>query len=489
MMTSFNVVDSIPATTNSHLLKHILREQLNFEGFVISDYTSSEETILHKTSKNSKDVAKKSINAGLDHEMVSRTYLDYLEELVNENEVKIEQIDVAVERMLYFKYKIGLFDNPYKNFYSDFSSYKPTEKSRQLSREMARESIVLLKNNNALPLNKKEKIALIGPFSDSKKVIGAWGCMIKEDECISVLEGIKRVAPNATVYVEQGCDIDSNDKSKFKRAIELAKKSNVIILAVGEDSLMSGEGASRAYIDLPGVQKDLVEEMLKLNKKTILLLFNGRPLDLTWYNDKVDAIVETWFLATESGNAISDIIFGDYNPNAKLTMSFPYGTGQIPVYYNSLTTGRPKMDTGNRFWSHYIDIPNEALYPFGYGLSYTKYEYSNLKVDKTLLSGEDDILEVAIDVLNAGDMDGYEIVQLYIEATYFSVARPKNELKGYKKEFIKSGEKTTIILKLKASDLAYYKNSKDCVVGEGDYLIKVGSSSVNLLETKISYIP
>jgi beta-glucosidase len=382
IMTSFNVYDGVPATTNSFLLRKVLREEWGFEGVIISDYTSLWETIFHTSSKDGEDAAKQGLEAGLDIEMISTEYISHLEQLVEKGAVDVALIDEAVRRILTLKFKLGLFDDPYRyiNREREKKAHLKPE-YRQLAREAAQKSMVLLKNDGILPLKKDIKsVAIIGPFADNGRILGPWSGLGKPEEAVTVKQGLINKLGNAVkVTAAAGCDYSSNDVSGFQAALKAAASSEVIILAMGEEDHMSGEAGSRAYLTLPGVQPKLVEEVLKLGKPTVLVLFNGRPLELKWYHEHVPAILEAWFPGTEGGNAVADLLFGDANPSAKLTMSFPYTVGQVPVYYNCLNTGRPKGHEDNdfRFLSKYIDIPNAPFYPFGYGLSYTEYTYSD----------------------------------------------------------------------------------------------------------------
>lgn len=492
IMTSFNIYDSVPVTQNKFLLRNVLRDEFKFEGFTISDYTSSDEIINHKTAKDQREVALKCIKAGLDHEMVSFSYIKELKGLVEDGLVDEKLIDEACSRMLSIKFKLGLFDNPYKNIYHNYEEYYMKQEFVDKAREVAKKSIVLLKNdNNTLPLkNTKEKIALIGPLADTNEVIGAWGGRALNEDCVTLKDGIKNVRGDVDVKVAKGCEIHVRDEKLLNKAIEIAKECDKIILAIGESQHMSGEAHSRAYITIPEVQIELVKELKKLNKPIIVTLFNGRPLELTWLNDNVDAIVEVWFLGSQSGNAIADVLFGDYNPSGKLTMSFPVTVGQLPIYYNQFRTGRPAKDsfTKEEFYvSNYKDVQNEPLYPFGFGLSYTQFDISDIKVDKKELS-KDDTLKVTVNVKNIGKVVGTETVQLYIEAKSFSVTRPINELKGFKQVTLQPNEETIVEFIITQNDLAYYNIDMEYVAEEVEYSIRVGNSSDNLIETKIKTI-
>ncbi len=491
VMTSFNSFDSIPVTHNKYLIRDVLRNDLGFDGVVISDYTSTNELIYHKTCRDEKEVAKKCIVAGLDIEMVGECYSDYLAELVNEGRINSELIDEAVKRVLYFKYKIGLFDNPYKNIYSNSEKYWLNDKTREKARDVSRKSIVMLKNDNSiLPLNResKESVALIGPFVDSKEVLGPWSGFAEERDCVTVLEGMNCQNSNLSIKYAKGCEVTTISQESLDEAIKISENVDKIILTLGEHQVMSGEAKSRTSISIPDAQIQLLEELSQLNKPIIVLLFNGRPLELNYVSEVASAILETWYLGTENGNAIADILFGVESPSAKLTMSFPRNTGQIPVYYNSFQTGRPFLanDPDLAYRSTYIDSANDPLYKFGFGLSYTEFEYSNIKISKNEMSKGEEVLVSAL-VRNVGNYCGEEIVQLYIEATCFSVIRPINELKGFKKIFLEKGESQKVTFTLRESDLAYYNCDMEYTPENTLFKIRIGGSSVSYLETDLKF--
>ena len=485
-MTAFNIYDGIPSTANKFLLKDILREEWKYDGFVISDYTSTFEMIDHKYAKDPKDVAKKSILAGMDHEMVSMSYLEHLKKLVENKEVEEKLIDESVLRILTFKYKMGLFDNPYKNIDPNWEKYMLTPENRTMAKKAALESVVLLKNNKVLPIEVNKNIALIGPLGDSKEVLGAWAGNGINEESVTLYEGL--LNKNLNVEYAKGCNINDFDKSKFEEAINLAKRSDIILLAMGESQEMSGEAASRAFLNIPGVQQDLVMELKKLNKPIILITFSGRPLELTWYHDNVDGIIQGWFLGTETGNCLADILVGDYNPSGKLAMSFPYSVGQVPIYYNNYNTGRPSLTgkPGDTYRSGYIDIPNYPLYPFGYGLSYTTFRYGEIQVNKSKFIGNESI-EIKISIENTGEYTGEETVQLYIGCEYFSVVRPLKELKRIKKIKLDSNEKTIITFTLTKKDLAYYNKDMELKAESSIYNIYIGGNSQEVKKIMIEY--
>ena len=484
VMTSFNVFEDVPVTANKYLLRDVLRDKLGFEGVVISDYTSSMEIMNHKIAKNAKEVAKKCVIAGLDHEMIYTSYIDHLEELVLNEEVDKKLIDEACYRVLYLKYELGLFDNPYKNIYFNQEDYWLTDESKSKALNAAIESCVLLKNDNkALPLNETEKIAFIGPMVKTQEVVGPWGGKANFHDCISLAMALEQ-EQHSYLYAE-GSKIHETNQELIDEAILTAKQADKIVLALGEHQHMSGEANARADIRIPEAQIKLLDELSKLGKPIVLLLFTGRPLDLTNVVNKVDSILNVWFLGTMSGYAIEKLIYGKENPNGKLTMSFPYTVGQVPVFYNTLNTGRP-YDGVTFYSSHYLDIPNHPLYPFGYGLSYSNFEYSNLTIENKVVK-KDDIIKVSVDVFNNSNVAGKEIVELYIEAQSFSVARPVLEFKDFKKIHFDAYEKKTIEFELDSNALSYYNIDMIDTVEEGLYNIFVGPSSNKLLKDVIEY--
>ena len=489
-MTSFNIYDGIPATANKFILRNILRNEWQYDGFVISDYTSSYEMIDHKTARDAREVALQSIVAGLDHEMVSMTYLQHLEELVYSGEIAESLIDEAVVHMLQFKYQIGLFDDPYKHLYADREQYMRLPETLALAKEAALKSVVMLKNNNqTLPLAKnKQKIALIGPLADSNQVVGAWGSLARNEECISLLSGMKSLVGGENIVYAKGCDILGNNREDFAQAIAIAKSADIIILAIGEDQSMSGEAKSRAYLNIPGIQNELAQALKALNKPLVTIVFSGRPLELGWYAENSDAILQAWFLGNENGNALASILFGDSNPSGKLAMSFPYTVGQVPVYYNQYNTGRPSANGEySEYRSCYIDVPNYPLYSFGYGLSYSKFEYSNLVIDKkTLVAAQQ--LTVSVEICNTSDISGEEVVQLYIKCKNFSVVRPNRELKRFKRVMIPANCSKIIEFTINKSDLAYHNAEMKSTPENRDYTIYVGSDSNADLSAEFSYL-
>ncbi|MBI9042092.1 glycoside hydrolase family 3 N-terminal domain-containing protein [Lutibacter sp.] len=488
-MTSFNDLNGVPASGNKFLLSDILRNEWNFDGFVVTDYTSINEMIPHGYSKDEKQAGEQALNAGVDMDMQGGVFLRNLKKLVEEGKVSEEKITAAARRILILKYRLGLFEDPYR--YSNeqrekVTLYKP--EYLETAKELAQKSIVLLKNkNNILPLNKHQKIALIGPLvKDESHILGTWIARgDRTGKAVSVYEGIENLLGNTEIIeYAKGCEIEGNDKSKFNEAVNIAKESDVVVMVLGESHGLSGEAASRTNLDLPGVQKELIAEIKRTGKPIILILMNGRPLTLEYENEVTDAILETWFSGTLGGTAITDVLFGVYNPSGKLTMSFPRNVGQIPIYYNHKNTGRPYEIKGAEqlFRSKYLDVPNSPLYPFGYGLSYTSFEYSDLKINKKEFNFNETI-EIRVTVTNTGKYDGEEIVQLYIQDIVGSVTRPVKELKGFEKVFLKIGESKEISFSLTSKNLAFYTIDMSFKAEVGDFKIFVGTNSAKLLES------
>ena len=487
VMNSFNVLNGIPATANSFLQRDVLKQSWNFKGFVISDWGSGVEMIDHGFAKNLKEVAELSANAGSDMDMESYAYISHLKTLVEEGKVRMAVIDEAVRRILRVKFELGLFDDPYR--YCDAARekellYHPDHAKAAL--DMAKKSIVLLKNENGLlPLQKSQKkIAVIGALANDKtSPLGSWRIGSDDSTAISVVEGMKKFSNQfkyakgadvvtGTVSFTSELTVNETDKSGFAQAIQLAKSSEVVIMVLGEHGFMSGEGRSRSKLNLPGLQQQLLEEVYKVNKNIVLVLMNGRPLALPWAAKNIPAIVEAWQLGTESGNAIAQVLFGEYNPSGKLPMSFPRSEGQVPIYYNQMNTGRPgpKPDV---FWSHYSDESNQPLYPFGFGLSYSKFEYSNLEIDSSNTSA----IKVSAMVRNAGKVGGEEVTQLYIHDKFASVVRPIKELKGFEKFYLAAGESKKVSFTLTDELLGFFNNNGKFTVEPGEFEVMIGTSS------------
>ena len=498
-MNSFSELNGIPATGNSYLQRDILKDKWEFDGFVVSDWGSIEEMISHGYAKDNKHAAQIAANAGSDMDMESYLYVNELADLVREGKVKQAYIDDAAKRILRVKFELGLFEDPYK--YCDAQREKEVigqQAFHDACLDMAKKSIVLLKNENQLlPLKRQgQKIALIGALAtDKTSPLGNWRIAAKDNTAVSVLEGMQAYTGNQLTYAK-GADvslgnteftvevnINTTDKSEFPQAIAVAKTADVVVMVLGEIGYQSGEGRSRTELGLPGVQQELLEAIYKVNKNIVLVLNNGRPLVLNWHQEHLPAIVEAWQLGTQSGNAIAQVLYGDYNPSGKLPMSFPRAVGQIPIYYNYKNTGRPTLPApGKVFWSHYQDVENTPLYPFGYGLSYTTFEYSNLQA-KAVSAKE---VTVTVTLKNAGKFTGKEVVQLYIKDHYASVTRPVRELKGFELVNLEPNESKEISFTLTEKELGFYNNQGDFVLEPGDFSIFVGGDSNAKLETKIT---
>ena len=487
-MSSFNELFGVPATGNRFLLTDILRDEWGFDGFVVSDYTSINEMVPHGVVANDKEAAELSLNAGLDMDMQGATYYNHLLELVREGRISVQRVNDSVRRILRIKFELGLFDDPYR--YSDTEREKArvfAPEHLEAARDISRKSIVLLRNENkTLPLSKGIKtLALCGPLAaNQSELIGSWSGAGDYKQAVSLLDGIKNKLGNGTKILHtEGCTIEGSDKSGFKAALAQAKAADAVIVAVGESAGMTGEAASRAELDLPGVQEDLVKALVATGKPVVVVLMNGRPLAIPWLAENAPALLETWFLGTQAGNAIADVLFGDYNPSGKLTATFPRSTGQIPLHYNMRNTGRP-MDPNNKYTSKYLDMPNTPLYPFGYGLSYSTFAYSGLQTDrKTFSMGES--VNIRVTVANKGPYDGEEVVQLYVRDRVGSITRPLRELKGFQKVLLKNGENKTLTFTLHSDDLRFYHNDLQFRAEPGFFDLFVGGSSDASLSTAI----
>ena len=491
LMASFNEIGGIPASGSKYLLNDILRDEWGFKGFVVSDWNSIGEMIPHGFAFDLKHAGEISLNAGLDMDMESRSYITHLKELVKEGKVKESVIDESVKRILRIKFMLGLFDDAFR-YCSKEREQKNimTSEIKNASLDVAKRSFVLLKNeDNILPLKKDyKKIAVIGPLANSKlDPLGEWNALGIEEDVISVLEGLKKyVGDKSEILYAEGCEITEPSKDGFKEAIDKANNSDVIILCVGESRSMSGEAYSRSSLDLPGVQEDLAKELLKTGKPIIAVLMNGRPLSINWLNDNANAILETWFAGTMTGDAVAQVLFGDYNPSGKLPVTFPRTVGQVPIYYNHKNTGRPGNEN-NRYTSKYLDLPLAPLYPFGYGLSYTTFDYSDVTLSTDKLADKDSIV-VSVKVKNTGKYDGEEVVQLYVQDLVGSVTRPVKELKGFKKVMLKRGAEKTISFTIKEKDLRFTAADMKFKSEPGLFKVYVGTNSVDVLENKFELV-
>ncbi|GAM14765.1 beta-glucosidase BglX [Mesobacillus selenatarsenatis] len=484
VMTAFNTVDGIPATGNVKLMRDLLREEWGFDGVLISDWGAVKEMIPHGVAKDEAEAAYKAIQAGVDIEMMTSCYVDHLKEQVESGKVDEKLIDESVMRILTLKDKLGLFENPYRGADEELEKELiMSDEHRQAARELAVKSSVLLKNDGVLPINREKKIALIGPFAQSGDILGPWSFLGSKEKAVQLYDGLMAKLDSSLLFTAKGCDIETGSEEQFAEAVKVAEEADVIVLALGEASEMSGEAGCRADIRLPKVQLELVAKMKELGKPIVAVLFNGRPLDLHGIWDEADAILETWYPGTEGGNAVADILLGDANPSAKLTMSFPYSVGQVPVYYNHFNTGRPQgaPDAQERYVSQYLDIPNEPLLPFGYGLSYTSFEYSDVKLSAATMSASKS-LKVFVTVENTGELAGEEIVQLYVRDVAGEVVRPMNELKGFKKVALEPGEKMTVEFEINEEQLRYHHADLTFKSDPGKFIAFVGPNSRDTVE-------
>lgn len=488
-MTSFNSLNGVPATASPFLWKTVLRNEWKSQALIVTDYTAIKELIAHGIAEDDAEAAAATLNAGVDMEMVSRTINQTGEQIVKNRQVSMATIDNAVRSVLRTKFRLGLFDKPF----ADVSREKATlltAEHRQFAREVAAKSFVLLKNDKeTLPISKQTKnIAVIGGLANSKADMNAnWIGDGKDTDPVTVLEGIKnKLGNSAKINYEVGCDSKCEDTSGFQKAVNTAKNSNFTILVIGEDGKMSAEARSKTNIDLPGKQLDLVKAIHATGKPYTVVLMNGRPLTINWVAENSPAILETWFGGTEGGNAVADVLFGDVNPAGKLPVTFPRNLGQIPIYYNYLPTGRPKLDEKEEYVSKYIDSPNTPLYPFGFGLSYTTFNVSNLKLNSTKFK-QNETVNVSVDVQNTGKRDGAEVVQVYIRDMVASMSRPVKELKGFQKVFLKAGEKRTIQIPVKIQDLGFYNVNMRYVVEDGQFKLMVATDSENVRDDMIEF--
>ena len=502
-MNSFNIVNGIPATGNAYLQRNILKKEWGFKGFVVSDWGSITEMIAHGYAKDGKQAAEFAINAGSDMDMESYLYVEHLANLVKEGKVNESTINEATKRILKVKFEMGLFKNPYK--YCNEEIEKNTVGKNEFQEgvlDMAKKSIVLLKNdNNILPLKKSgQKIALIGALaSDKTSPLGNWRLAADENTAVSVLEGLQKYSGNQINY-KKGADvaigttqfvketkINTTDKSGFAEAIEAAKNADVVVMVLGEHGLQSGEGRSRSDIGLPGVQQELLEEIYNVNKNIVLVLNNGRPLAIPWAAKNIPAIVEAWQLGTQSGNAIAAVLYGDYNPSGKLPVTFPRSVGQLPLYYNHMSTGRPSTnDPESVFWSHYIDEKTSPQFPFGYGLSYSKFEYSNLKLSADSFS-KNGTITASIQVKNNSTVAGKEVVQMYIRDLFGSLTRPVKELKDFKMIELNPNETKTVEFIINEKTIEFFTANKIWEAEKGDFKLFIGGNSEDVLEKGFEY--
>jgi beta-glucosidase len=491
LMASFNDIAGVPASASKFLMTQVLRDEWKSDAFVVSDWNSIGELIPHGVAANLEDAAVLGINATVDMDMEANAYYRHLEKLVNAGKVDIKLVDDAVRRVLLGKFRLGLFDDPYK--YCDTELEAKTQLNKDIvaaTKEVALETFVLLKNEkNTLPLSKSIKsIAVIGPLADSKiDPLGGWEALGDQKNVVSVLEGIKsKLGSKVKVNYSEGCKITGDDKSLFGKAVKTAKQSDAVVVVVGESKTMSGEAHNRSNINLPGVQEELIKEIHKTGKPVVVVLMNGRPITIPWLQNNVAAILEAWFGGIQTGNAVADVLFGDYNPNGKLVTTFPRSVGQIPIYYNHKNTGRP-YNPNDKFTSSYLDLEATPLYPFGYGLSYTTFEYSEPVLSKTEIK-KDESLKISVKIKNTGSRKGAEVAQLYIRDLVGSVTRPVKELKDFAKIWIEPGETKTVEFTLTPEKLKFYDINMNYVVEPGDFKVFVGTNSVDVKEASFKVV-
>ncbi len=485
VMTSFNELDGIPSTANKYLLTDLLRSEMGFKGLVVTDYTSINEMVNHGVAANEAQAGLMAIKAGVDMDMQGEVYFKYLKKQVEDGMLDEKLIDDAVRRVLRVKFLLGLFDDPYRYCNEAREKrliYAPEHLEAAL--DVAKKSMVLLKNDNqVLPLKKGEKIAVIGELAASTRdLLGSWKAAGDWDFMKSTLEEIKAFNGDKNVFFAEGCKTSGDDRSGFSLALSTARKADKIVLVIGENWEWSGEAASRTSIQIPGVQTELLEKLKALNKPIVVVLMNGRPLDLSRENQLADAMLETWYAGTMGGKAITQVLYGEYNPSGKLTMTFPVNLGQVPIYYYAKNTGRPIYLENPKYKSRYIDAPNDPLFPFGYGLSYTTFEYSDIQLSANELKPDGE-LKANVTVKNTGKYDGEEVVQMYVRDLVGSVTRPVKELKGFEKITLKAGESKTVSFSITPDMLAFHRLDMSYGTEPGDYKLFIGGNSRDVKET------
>lgn len=499
-MNSFNDIDGIPSTASSYLQRDLLKGEWKYDGVVVSDWNSIGELVPHGVAKNNYEAARLAMQAGSDIDMESSAYVSNLKQLVENEEIDVSLIDDAVRRVLILKQKLGLLDDPY--LYFDEAREKETLNKKEfmdLARDAGKKSIVLLKNdNNLLPL-KTKKIAVIGPMAkDKDSPLGNWRAAADANSAVSLYEGLADALGEQNIVYAPGCklsigpnnffnevQIEESDRSGFAEAIRVARSAEVVIMNLGEPAYLSGEARSRSELGLPGLQLELLKEVYKVNKSIVLVLMNGRPLTIEWEAENIPAIVEAWHLGSMAGHAIADVLTGKYNPSGKLTMSFPRSVGQIPVYYNHKATGRPTTAPGMIFYTHYMDEEKSPRYPFGYGLSYSKFDYSTITLSDSTLNSEGTIT-ASIKVTNTSGVDGEEIVQLYIRDLIGSITRPVLELKGFQKVMIKAGETKQFDFEITSAQLSFYRKDFSYGTEPGDFEVFIGPNSNELMKANFT---
>ena len=510
-MSSFNDINGVPATANRWLMTDLLRKQWGFKGFVVTDFTAIDELVPHGLG-DKQTVAARALNAGIDMDMVGESFLTTLKKSLKEGKITVAEINMACRRILEAKYDLGLFQDPYK--YCDTNRATTelcTPENLKAARDVAAQTFVLLKNQNQLlPLKKEMNIALVGPLANSRyDMVGTWAVGADHKKSVTVLQGFQNaLAGKANLQYAKGCNLvddkkldswitwgtSSIDSVKSpeqlkEEALALAQKSDVVVAVMGEGAEMTGESSSRSDISLPGNQQALLKELIKTGRPVVLVLFTGRPLTINWEKENIPAILNVWFGGTEAGNAVADVVFGKVNPSGKLPVTFPQNVGQIPLYYNHKNTGRP-VDEGKwfqKYRSNYLDVTNDPLYPFGYGLSYTSFSYGDITLSSTQLKGNQS-LKVNVTVKNTGNYDGAEVVQLYIRDVVGSITRPVQELKGFQKVFLKVGETKTVSFTITTNDLKFYNEALKYDWEPGEFEIMVGGNSADVKKQKVNWV-
>ena len=490
VMTAFNEYDGVPATGNPYLLKDLLKGEWNFQGFVVTDYTSINEMVHHGYARDEAEAGVKAVNAGVDMDLQGEVYFSYLRGLVDSGFVREKTIDNAVRRILNVKAKLGLFDDPY--LYCDRARENQVVSNpeiKALSRDAARRSMVLLKNEGCLPFDRGDRIAVIGELAASRRdLLGSWKAAGEWDDMNSILDAVRAYNGAANVIYAEGCRKIGSDRSGFSEAMDAVAQADKVLMVIGEDWDWSGEAASRTDIGVPGIQSELLKMIASAGKPVAVVLLNGRPLVLEEESKAADAILEAWYPGTMGAEAVTDIVFGQYNPSGKLTMTFPRSVGQIPVFYYEKNTGRPIYLPNDKYKSKYLDSPNEPLYPFGYGLSYTDFKYSNLILSSPKMK-KGHTIDATVTVTNIGSRTGEETVQLYIRDLIGSVTRPVKQLKGFQKLVLAPGESRTVTFTIDDEMLSFWRHDMTFGIEDGDFKVMVGGSSSDLLQTSFSLVP
>lgn len=510
VMTSFNTVDGIPATGNAWLNRDILREEWGFDGILISDFAAIKELIEHGVAKDNKDAARMALEAGVDIDMMTSVYTNHLEEAIKDKPELRDMLDESVYRVLELKNELGLFENPYRSA-SEEEEKKVllSEEYRDVARTAVTESLVLLKNDNILPLNPTKKVALIGPYGDSTSLSGSWSFSSDKEATVTLKEAFTEYVGQENLLVATGTkvvetaflkeslgnyyseddDMIINEEEAYDKALKYASEAEIVVVAVGEHYLQSGEGGSRGDITLPEGQKKLIQALTELGKPMIAVIFSGRPLDLTKEVQQFDGILQAWFPGTEAGRGIADVVFGNSNPSGRLSMSFPYTVGQVPVYYNEYATGRPLADSSHslRYTSKYVDIPNKPLFPFGFGLSYSHFDYSPVSLSTALLTKGGKI-SATVEVTNQGSMAGKETIQLYIRDKIGSVTRPVKELKGFKQVTLEPQETKTITFDITEDMLRFYTKDMTYTTEAGEFEVMIGRNCEDVQKTTFDFV-